>query len=69
MTDKEVFKVNGPTETSLRPFWTPIVVTIARNDKETILVKKKHNYSCQLQSTLQCREECCSIHTFPQYIM
>jgi hypothetical protein len=45
MTDKEVFKVNGHTDRSLRPFWTPIVVTIARNDKEMILVKQKkiHN--------------------------
>jgi len=32
MTDNEVFKVNGPTDPSLRPLWTPTVVTIARND-------------------------------------
>jgi hypothetical protein len=68
--DKEVFKVNGPTDPSLRHYWTPRVVTIARNDQETILAKQKkiHNYSCQLQSTRQCCEECRSIHTFPQYV-
>jgi hypothetical protein len=32
MTDKDVLKVNGPTDPSLRPFRTPIVITIARND-------------------------------------
>lgn len=42
MTDKEVFKVNGPTDPSLRSFWAPMFVTIARNDIRGKKRRKKH---------------------------